>query len=55
MDAVATAFVRCKTANIVVNAQLGGPVEIAAYDSKWNVTIILTMMKVNLRVSSITS
>lgn len=48
MDAAATDYVPYRTANIVANVRPDGPVEIAAYDSNWNVMITLIMTKVNL-------
>jgi len=48
MDAAAMDYVPYRTANIVANVRPDGPVEIAAYDSNWNVMIILTMMKVSV-------
>lgn len=48
MDAVATDCAPYRTANIVANARPDGPVEIAAYDSNWNVMITMTMIKVSL-------
>lgn len=51
MDAAATDCAPCRTANIVANVRPGGPVEIAAYDSNWNVMITLTMTKVSPQVT----
>lgn len=47
MDAAATDCAPYRTANIVANVRPDGPVEIAAYDSNWNVMITLTMTKVS--------
>lgn len=51
MDAAATDCAPCRTANTVANVRPDGPVEIAAYDSNWNVMITLTMTKVSPRVT----
>jgi len=51
MDAAATDCAPCRTANIVANVRRGGPAEIAAYDSNWNVMITLTMTKVSPRIT----
>lgn len=47
MDAAATDYALYRTANIAANVQPDGPVEIAAYDSNWNVMITLIMTKVS--------
>ncbi|EFN60940.1 Teneurin-3 [Camponotus floridanus] len=52
MDAAAMDYAPYRTANIVANVRPDGPVEIAAYDSNWNVMIMLTMMKISNRSSS---
>lgn len=45
MDAAAMDCAPYRTVNIVASVRLGGPAEIAAYDSNWNVMITLTMTK----------
>lgn len=51
MDVAGTDCAPCKMANIVANVRPGGPAEIAAYDSNWNVMITLTMTKVSPQVT----
>lgn len=51
MDAAATDCALCRMANTVANVRPGGPVEIAVYDSNWNVMITLTMTKVSPQVT----
>lgn len=50
MDAAAMDCARYRTGSIVANVRPDGPVEIAAYGSKWNVMITLTMTKVKQKV-----
>lgn len=51
MDVAAMDCAPYRMANTVANVQPGGPAEIAAYDSNWNVMITLTMTKVSPQVT----